>query len=675
MKSEHETEDVKDATKAFKSRIAKFLLDAKPGSDPTSIQIDARTAILLQKNDVFRQIVPIPMSDIDPAVVSDPSHPNRVRFGEGPLLFVQEPKAQHRSVIKVSGLLFSSTATLRTAAMKFLHLLGTEHNALAARSMKHLEQLLPEVSSDDRGRWQEAALTANEIVENDWLCNLAGARQSALARFDEGYTDYLSKVIRPSIRSIELIELKVWEPTVNRDVLTKAIEQILENSPSFLEALNAYFREFGHLPLNGSFSASGLFHAWSRRSVPGDINWANLWEWADKTQSPLARYHICQLLAKAPQLIPEGMHSQFWREVVQVVHPAEQQSDPRFQSWLLVCELSRHFCHYLAYLVPGMPGERVANLAWWLSTRVSEIYVPDQAVVKQVRESLADQFDMSSHIWRLVTPPTDPSNLCYGTMWTRSIWSVAMIEQIDGLSDHLAADDISKLGPIANVIKGHLISMFPVKAVEDSTYAFDHTVLATAERWAAASSGEESELLRELVTANRKLGDREFQVKLLASIGMGNDADDVLLANALRAMAYAHTAPAELLWEKLNDDNWRESALIKTCDQALELLVDTVIAVAMIGDDKWHAYLPHFLALTAEKATNDQRRITLFSGVVLSSIATNSNSAIRRLLSGSNRNKFVSDVAEWRRQLTGAIPWGTPWAVARMRSALASLYL
>jgi hypothetical protein len=83
--------------------------------------------------------------------------------------------------------------------------------------------------------------------------------------------------------------------------------------------------------------------------------------------------------------------------------------------------------------------------------------------------------------------------------------------------------------------------------------------------------------------------------------------------------------------------------------------------------------LPHYIAELCEKAKSEERQRYLFLYVVHTSLASDTVSAVRRLLRGDSKTKFIQFATEYRERVEGLWSSYPAWVQGRLRGLLASL--
>ena len=85
--------------------------------------------------------------------------------------------------------------------------------------------------------------------------------------------------------------------------------------------------------------------------------------------------------------------------------------------------------------------------------------------------------------------------------------------------------------------------------------------------------------------------------------------------------------------------------------------------------------LPHYIADLCEKVEDEDRRRMLFFVVLYTSLASDTVSAVRRLLRGDHRAKFVGYAKEYRDSVEAMGSYYPPWVAGKLRGLIASLHV
>jgi hypothetical protein len=91
--------------------------------------------------------------------------------------------------------------------------------------------------------------------------------------------------------------------------------------------------------------------------------------------------------------------------------------------------------------------------------------------------------------------------------------------------------------------------------------------------------------------------------------------------------------------------------------------------------DKWFSHLPHYIAELCEQEEDEERRRVLFLYVIHTSLASDTVSAVRRLLRGDQKAKFVDFVKEYRARAEVMRSDYPPWVAGKLRGLMASMHV
>lgn len=642
-------------------------------------RFSARTVIALQSRGLMRKAKPSPLSPETLAVITQSHHSARAAAPAGPYVFVNQTTTS-RSVLDMSEYLLSPNPEARRAALD--HFRGiAARDALAVQTLDLLSSHAEILVSGAAASWERVAVELYDAVRDDYLCALAGFRQSLELGFDAGVDIQLPRVLRPSAESLQLLMKELADPIRQREQVERAVQELGGDGRGLTAIADEYFAGFGHLPLSGALSMEAAVGPTLRQSNSSDAHWDELWAWANRRASPLCRYHVCQVYCANPQFVPARRLGELWDEVAAIVDvTSEIVSGPWAEAWRVRCDLARHFNHYLAYRLPGQDGDAVGVASWWLAERVAGVLGNVPEYLRAVREgSLAQEVELSSYAWQLVHPASRPSRLRYATALVRSAWSLSIQCQLEPLirysgNDMLAPPTHAK---VLAGLHGSVLGMFPRRAVQSGTdvYAFDGGITPTAEAWLARGGPSEArELLEALLQVAQRLRDTENLADQLATSVDSGEAEQFLVAGALRGWVYLHEGDFDRLWETVSSSEWGDRVLLKIAPRAMELVFEALNEARSRGGEKWNAYVPHLFASYAARVSGEaEREALLFAFTIISSLSANSLSAIDRLLRSAGKTAYKELVVHWRRTLTEAQSVLPSWIAGRFAGALLAL--
>ena len=662
----------------MKARIGKFLLKDSNSASLETVEASARTITVLQVNRVFKNQRPIRLERIDAAsfdhLATEPE------LAAGPLLFFHGEPASPQ-VRQATDLLLDGRKRVRTATLTHLQSFRKKGRLISNRTLAIIDANAAAFKSTRLSNWQPAALQIVDAVENDLLLSIAGLRQCLAARLNDGYSKYMGRVLRPTHQSLEGFDLALIGASAQQPEIEQTILQIVDEATAWNDALTRYWRRYGHVPLGAEMSVNRLYKEWCAAEKPLPAEMFNaLWHWSEGCNSPLARYHVCQLLVCQPNLVPSDGWMRLWHEIALIVGvpKATSSGSSMTLAWQVRCDLAKHYAHYLETRVPGQSSESLSLLAWDLAELVGSVFPMDAEGLGQLRnETLLPQYQVSANIWQVVSPPVRAHPLRYATMFTKSMWSLALLSQIGAnlshLSSPLMADEDRAVIEAELVVA--LLGLFPGRSAPAPAYGFEESPIRTAEAWSEGGLDPHGKIAI-LRSISERVARWDDKPSPLDSLGKGNEADDIMICQGLRVAALLGQPPVGRLWEMIQDEKWRNELLLGGSDNHFEVIADALLQIAVSDSGKWALNLPHFFAMACERcAPNRSRQRGLFACVIMACVASDTVSAVERLLKGPTRKELNEDVADWRKRLEALEVEASEWAGGKMRPVLAVLHV
>ena len=268
--------------------------------------LDARTGALLSGSGLVQdREPPVVISDLELAVLGDADCANRLESPPGPLVCYWSDSPSQRSILDVRDLLLLTDDRGRLAALDyFLHLADSCPQVLAPATKALLARVADSIRSSDSDLWRPHALELHDSLEVDLFLALAAFVQCKALGYQEGANTHAATLLRPSLRTVDSIPLGVLIPSAEQEKMLDLFGDWKECSSSVEEACDKYFGTIGHLPFDAKFGIGRVVEKWED-SLPKEVLWERLWGWADRTRSPLARFHLCVLFLDRPELVPE----------------------------------------------------------------------------------------------------------------------------------------------------------------------------------------------------------------------------------------------------------------------------------------------------------------------------------------------------------------------------------
>jgi len=646
-------------------------------------RINARTLRMLQGLNLFAGEIK-PIGDIlDISVLQDSDHPRREKLLAGPLIvYITEDEKPKRMVVDMPLLLLSEAWEERKTALECLEqMIQRALFAITPKTRGILETSRQPLLSTDAGVWRPAAVALFDSFRDDVLVALQGTRQSL--EFEPMLQDslnmYAPRVIHPTISSLDSIRLEISNPETEHEQIAKVIGQISENAKSLTDVCASYYEKLGYLPLAPRYGMAEAVQRWLSGHPDTDA-WTEVWAWARAAFGPVPQYHACCVFALHPELVPQGKLPDLWNEIMNVVYDSgkKEAEDAGRETWALRRDLTRHYACHLEANLPDNDGANIACFSWWFSEQVAALFPDRPKDARFYRENwVQPASELSINMWLAASPHIQRSFLRYVTFMVLSPWAVGLLsimgDKLAQLAPSKQSDEVRE--QFHNALVLHAISRlpFPVQNPSDPTFALECSLAETVLKWAAHRPKEEQKSLKQLVATSKVLGTTDGLCKALRKLGVSPLADQVAVAIALKARAYTDPTIAEGVWEVISDADWRREVLGNVEARMIGLLIEAFSILQVDNGDKWFSLLPHYIAELCEKANDEERRRYLFFCVLHTSLASDTVSAVRRLLRGDHKARFIEFAKEYRDQVVAMRSEYPPWVAGKLRGLLANL--
>jgi hypothetical protein len=430
MASNDKSTDTLSPELVMKARMAHHALHSPEG-------FDLRTAILLSENGLLPEVLETFQSEsYILAAIRNPDDVNRIQAPMGPLVAVKSLAGGEQSyVVTVAEFLLSDSQETRSVSVEYLeNLASTTPPCLTERSRAVLVDKKDDLLSIDA--WPLAAVGVLDALDQDFLYNLAGLRQSLVLGHREGMKSHMQFVLHPTLPAINALPLGVGTPSQERETIIEWAKEVVRTCGSITTLCNAYYSKLGHLPLTGELSLGAVVRQWVEAHIESQLQtglWEGVWAWADVNGGPLARYHACQVFSHNPAYVPQSAKGELWKEILEILlPPGKEAEDLKWnRAWRLQCELLRHYAAHFECLLPGEDGERVAAGAMWVTERVATVLLlPTINVSRLLEETVIPTGTQTRGVWQMVRPPVRHSQLRYAALFSPSLWSLSILAEL-----------------------------------------------------------------------------------------------------------------------------------------------------------------------------------------------------------------------------------------------------
>ena len=607
-------------------------------------------------------------------IVAEATHPQRLAGPVGPLVAIERSESE-RLVVDVAVLLVASDPEMRRIGLAHFRRLG-DANLLTPKTRSVLNEVQGALAEAMVKAWGPPSIRAYDAVKDDILSSIAGLRQSLALQFDDGIDDYLKRTLRPTVSSLDSIDLGFWKFDADVTEVQEFVDQLVHDSANAAEALAGYCEKLGHAPLGPALSAGALARAWIReRGATGW--WDGVWQWAKRNRSPLATYHACVAGLTCLGDVPPAAHADLVKEAAGItdVRAPEDSSFPVVEAMSIRRILARHYIHHLECCLPGADSDRIALMSSWLTERVSGVFEATSVAMRRVRTStLEPQAAISEQIWKLAHPSVSPSRVRYATLRLGSMWSFSLLRYLlpalESIDPAMLSEEMRTAIDTA-VQDAFRVPWVGTGRAADTGYAFEMDPVSFVSPWLRVTARLEVAKADSVPDALSRLVAADDLVAAMRGLPSSSEIEQVLVSHMFMARSYEGTAPDEAIWDLITTNGWLERMLIEASEPCVHLLFEGLREITLRRGERWAWTVPQIAASAYEKATNAQRQETLFAMVVLSSIATGTVAGLQRILGLPRPHE--AEVKFWRDRIEEVRKLASPWAAARLRSAYACL--
>lgn len=658
--------DMAEAAQAMRARLVRFIL-------PDSGEVDARTVTILNRNRIFKTDRRVTFEDLDfSALFRDASEQAHMPLGPQVMrLRVDDHGNKSGDIISITDLLLDCRVDQRSLALDYVQKLAAQ-TLLAPRSAAIVEKLAGIVAGRSPGDWQKAVISVVDALEDDFLLNLAGLRQSLSIRFTNGLDLYLPRVLRPPVTSFESMQPPVWGPTDSEAELKDIIIRYAAED-ELTAALQSYWRACGHLPLGSAYAASAMVSIWIDAHETSDDCWQAVWRWGQDAGSPIAMYHVAELGITLFEILEPDeaqLRQAIWSVVQGAVIRKPEESDP---AWMIRYRLATHYCRHIETCVPNQAGDRIPSFSWWIADKVSSVFGSDDGALRYGLQQCESTMETTKLVWAFGVRTGSEAAIRYATLFSSSMWADSLLAILWRSRDVLSKLEESELEFSLGL---RMIFAFPQPSDQVGTnFAFEEGLNRTVEAWL--------EIHEDSSTPDRLGGAFQTYLKLSSPKDIGealpkfdkyDGTTQLVLANALRVLAFQGTAPRDVMWGSFSSEDWRQRVFQECSLDVLEALLHSARHLQFVGGDDWRTATPHFFAQECLRAHDTQeRRSALLLMTVVSSIAADAVSAVQRIVTSEHRAQLEEDLQYLREQLVAVHRVAPPWLAGRIRAVLSVL--
>lgn len=645
-------------------------------------KIDARTFTSLQRISLFKNKDMDIGKEIDHNIIIQKTHPDKISLPPGPILVCKTNDKSGNVIVETQILLLSSRKEIRKAAVEYYDRLF-EDNELqitpktATVMLKNREGIL----SDNDSKWRTSAISIFDAINEDIYVLLAGVNQILKSPVDisQLLNKYAPRIMHPKMSSLDTITLKIRDPENEHDKIKAIINEAVANSKSISEASQKYYFHLGYLPLAREYSLAEVVSKWME-SHPETNVWDEIWTWAENAFGPVPQYHACVVFSIYPDLVPEGKHIDLWNKILFVICVPEKAdvNANTYEPWLIRKHLINHYTFHIESNLPNADGANIACFVWWFTEKLTSLFGKDPKVVSQYRKEWIDpSLDISSHMWLDASPAQKDSLTRYMSHIISSPWALSLLCMMGRYFDRLKPEELSV--PMKKQFNDSLVTNlfmampFSMNNQANLTYAFQHSLRNTIIKWKKHQSEEVKKSFQQVLKTNiMMLGHNTF-IEQFKKIHEKEYPDQIVLSSVLKSKVFSTPVIIEDIAKVISVSEWRELAFSKLHLNSIGIIVETLGVMQVKSTNPWVYEIPHYLADYCDKTPDEERRRDFFLFAMHACIASDSFSAVNKLLTGKNACNYTKYVEEYRKRIEGMKKYYPPWVVGRLRPLMTAM--
>ena len=655
-RTNHSQEEVRDAFRHMLVRMRNYALHQFNS-------IGSRTVVMLQDADLFDDSTEKVGAEVDFEVIQDASHPRRVDLLPGPLVLYSTDDEKKGLVVELLPmLLLSESLEVRRAVLEsFEEMIADGLLEVTPKTLDILKRSRGGVVSDVPCEWRPAAVNASDALSDDVLVSLAGVRQSLACEpvIQDSLNLFVPRVTLPSVSSLDSIALEVGNPETDHGSLRAIVQSVVAEASTLGDACARYYARLGYLPSPELFDGRGCGpldgRTSCRRGVDGGMGMGSN---STRAYPPVPRVLVSSCTQNSCR---KGDVRTLERNPRRGTRLGKEGAERiNIAPWALRHDLARHFVYHLEAHLPDNPGgANIACFAWWFAERVATLFPDEPKSAEFYRKHWVEPaLDRSSHTFLAASSGIGQSFLRYVTSSVHSPWAAGLLGLMGAKLEQLrpAEQTAEVQEQFQSALISHLISSlpFPVEQPAEPTFSLECAMGDTALKWGAVRAEDRRVELEQLVETSRTLSRTEGLCQALRNLTHSSLADQIAVALALKAKAYSGSDIAADIWEVLSDGDWRRRVLGTVEERVLGLLIEAFSVLQADKQEEWFSLFPHYIAELCEETEVDERRRHLFLYTIHVSLASDTVSAVRRLLRGTQKAKFVEMVKEYRDGVEGA---------------------
>jgi tetratricopeptide (TPR) repeat protein len=603
----------------------------------------------------------------------------------GPIVFHREPESAGASVYEASDLLMHTNSRARESVIAYLSQLATRSEGLMSERLKKaIKDQSKRIFQKRAIHWYPATEDLMEILENDWQLNLAGFRQFLVAKNQDCIHRYFNRCVHPRFHPASTLPTSSFHACTDRASMNDRVLPDVSKDAAKNGIVSAYCNHLGHLPLVDDWSLSNVAQRSEIR-----ISTQELLTLAAH-DNYLSAFHGCVALVARWDKLDQSQQKQAAEHLSDFICLSRNNdlSTRRGRFWTCLSRLANHFLAWIPVYGPELGDDNSASLAWWMAERLAKVVCEDveqkqkpQSNMRLVLERSIDplvhySFQMNQLIRGGATGSVFHANtslMQHGGPFLAALIASFKLEfgAIYVLLSEQARMEIDKW-MFVNVLH-RSVGVAQKDSLLFGSYQTD--IQTTIDLWVKQIdvNDEAHAVMSKLSTDCASLTDSKALIDLLSSFGSLGPDDQALWLNRLKVSVWRDAMPLDPMLSLLRDPIRSRVFVQSMKREQLSMAIELLLSIQQHGGDVWKHELPHRLVGWLDYFETLDEKSIIFNGIVCSSIAGESPSAIDEVREREDCFQLKDAFTFQRDRLESARTIVPRWTWSRLRVYLERL--
>lgn len=626
-------------------------------------------------------------SDEQLAAMSSVRHPQRRTSDPGPLCIVRETaKEKSNIVIEVPELVIHTNVAVRNAVCDFLAELSPfVGTVLSQHSLICFSEREKAIRSIEPSEWYGAAISLLDVLEKDFLLNVAAFRQCLPLppEFQDHRSKYWQRILHPADTPAKHIHFEGFDVTAREESWHARMQECVADG-DISQTIQNYVCRFQHIPLSDPYSLAALIrnHFKTSDAFQPFIDLA-------ASEHPLERFQGCQALCEA--------WSEWSDEERAAAIPvldaflllmfADDLDIVDHQLWKCQLLFARHYLYECELYEPGWHPDAISALAWKLSDHIMRVIAPHARMksdpikyLSQIAdEILGPALERGDLLARTIRAPMFQSLYRLSTLHSafKSPFGFSvltsfepLIRQYQGLQESNQCSGIMTIAFVELVLSiGGFLPEARTVVFSKSAANWERTLavwLQTQEPQRAYPDDRISQF--------QHLTDESKLAATLQEMADANKETRTLALFLMLQLARMDRLPQLALWNALTDRTFQEMMLRSLDIEELKSLINSIVIVQQGTSPEWAQQLPHvFIGMLQTLAPTEEQAEVLVGSVIGSAVRVQAFSALRRIRNECRAGRVAKTLETYAKLIRHVSKNAPRWTQVQIQRLIANV--